>query len=166
MILTMTARKTSTEKKRTRIPRLKQRPTPSEFGVFDNRVMEHIDVLQVALVRAGRNTLIPELYEVFGKDNLLKFLDLFSGTTIEVPSKLVLENAIRDTFIYLAINRAKKNPRVNVNDVKKDLMDRYHITRDQVEDIYKDMHSFSPSNLRKRCGKRRRKKAARGASKR
>ena len=113
------------------------------FAIFDTGSAKHIDVLQVSLLRAGKHTLLPELYDIFGKDKLLKFLDIFAGTTIEVPSKKVLESAIRDTYIYLSLENIRKGGgNRKKSDVVKDLADRYSIESSEVLRIYADMKGY------------------------
>jgi hypothetical protein len=119
-----------------------------DFGIFDNKVVDHIDALQIALLRAGSTSLLPELYEIFGTENLLKFLDVFAGTTIVVPSAMVLEDSIRDTFIYLIVDNAQKNPKIDVEATVKDLADRYRIGIEKVRAVYADMKQFVPTKGR------------------
>ncbi len=118
-------------------PKVKKK-TP-KFAIFDTGSVEHIDALQVSLLRAGKNTLLPELYDIFGKEALLKFLDTFAGTTVQIPSKKVLESAIRDTYIYLTLNSALKSGKKKKSDVVKLLAARYDITGPEVLNIYADM---------------------------
>jgi len=100
--------------------------------------LKHIDALQVALLRAGKDTLLPEIYDIFGREKLLKFLDIFAGTTVVVPTKKVLEDSIRDTYIYLGMEKAKAQRKV-MTDVVRDLAIRYDIDNRKVHTIYEDM---------------------------
>lgn len=118
--------------------------TTQKWDIFDPSVVKHVDALQIALLRTGRESLLPELYEIFGKEATIKFLDIFAGTTITVPSRQVVENAIRDTFIYLTLKKSKSTGRPNSVDVVTDLADRYSIDRDTVNRIYRDMDKFAP----------------------
>jgi len=111
----------------------------SRFAIFDTGVIQHIDALQVSLLRAGKNTLLPELYDIFGKECLLKFLDTFAGTTIQVPTKKVLEDAIRDTYIYLTITENDKSRNRKKSDIVKELAVRYDMDVKDVISVYKDM---------------------------
>lgn len=124
--------------------KVKMKKRTSNFAIFDRGAEDHIDALQVALLRASRGTILPELYEIFGKDKLLQFLDIFSGTTINIPSRKVLEDSIRDTYIYLGLRRASKkaNRKKVMSDVAKDLADRYDIDKQTVWSVYEDMKKF------------------------
>ncbi len=116
----------------------------SQFAIFDSSATKHIDALQVALVRASRDSILPELYDIFGKESLLKFLDIFAGTTVKVPTKKVLEDAIRDTYIYLSLEKMKKSgkPKKGMTDVVRDLADRYSMSMEDVWATYRDMQGF------------------------
>jgi hypothetical protein len=119
--------------------RKKKKSSPTtQFGIFDRGSLKHIDALQVALLRAGKDTLLPEIYDIFGKDKLLKFLDIFAGTTVVVPTKKVVEDSIRDTYIYLGMEKAKAQ-RKEMADVVRDLALRYDIDNRDVHTIYEDM---------------------------
>jgi len=85
--------------------------------------------------------LLPELYDIFGKEKLLQFLDIFAGTTVKVPTKRVLEDAIRDTYIYLGMEKARTSGKKKkiMPDVVKDLAARYDIDEIHVQRIYNDM---------------------------
>jgi len=120
--------------------RVKQKRTP-QFAIFDTGSADHIDALQVSLLRAGKNTLLPELYDIFGKECLLKFLDTFAGTTIQVPTKKVLEDAIRDTYIYLTLTKDLKAGNTKKSDIVKELAERYDIAGRDVLSIFRDMKS-------------------------
>jgi len=83
--------------------------------MFDDRVIRlmpddaaaYFDVFRELLFVVTRDTVIPEIIQVFG-DNTLKFLDIFAGTTIEVPSREVLNIAYRNTHVYLVLSELKK----------------------------------------------------------
>ena len=101
--------------------------------VYGEHPREHVDVIQLSLLKSCQFTLIPELYEIFGHDKLLDFLELFAGTTIKVPSRDVLARAIRDVYVYVLLSR-EDNPD-NVSFLAK----RYEIDRDTVRQIFQEM---------------------------
>ena len=117
----------------------KDRGTKKKVSILDAHAARKIDALQVALLRISHTSVLPELYEVFGTETLLEFLDIFGGVTVEVPSREILENAIRDTFIFFQLDTCEDSEK---SDVEKDLSDRYGITKLQVKHIYQDMQEF------------------------
>jgi hypothetical protein len=70
---------------------------------------ELVEVFIAVLLARTRRTVIPELYEVFGPEQVMRFLDLFAGTRIEVPSRDVISQAPRDADIYATL-AAHKTP--------------------------------------------------------
>jgi hypothetical protein len=68
--------------------------------ILDGDVGELVEVFIPVLLARTRRTVIPELYEVFGPEQLMRFLDLFAGTRVEVPSRDVILQALRDADIY------------------------------------------------------------------
>jgi hypothetical protein len=71
--------------------------------IKDKRTNRRIDALYLALLRTTEHTLLPELYSVFGKDLLIKFLNIFGGTTIKIPAVHTIKRAVRDVEIYLTL---------------------------------------------------------------
>src|SRR5262245_2444828 len=68
--------------------------------MLDRDASRLIDVFMPVMVAWTRKTLIPELYEVFGSEHLMLFLDLFAGTRVEVPSRDLILTALRDADIF------------------------------------------------------------------
>lgn len=59
----------------------------SNLSIVDRVCREKRDLLWVLLMTTGEFTLLPELYEVIGPDKLVRFMELFGGTTIKVPDR-------------------------------------------------------------------------------
>lgn len=49
--------------------------------------VEHLDIIKLVLLHEGRYTYLSEIFDVFGSDNFLKFLDIYSGVTFDVPEE-------------------------------------------------------------------------------
>ena len=79
--------------------------------LFDKDVSSLIDVFIPVMMAWTRTTLITELYEVFGNQHLMRFLDLFAGTRFEVPSRDVILQALRDADIYARLAAHKDTVR-------------------------------------------------------
>lgn len=104
--------------------------TFSDIQILDPQVRDHMDTFRVVFVRAAQYTILPELLEIFGQDDLLKFLDIFGGMTIRVPDRALLQQALRDTDIYHRISK-RDDPSMT-----ETLAVRYSISTDLVRDIY------------------------------
>src|SRR5215471_6879109 len=96
--------------------------------MLDRNASRLTDVFIPVMVAWTRKTLIPELYEVFGTEHLMRFLDLFAGTRVEVPSRDLILTALRDADIYanLAANK----------DSVRGLATKYGVAQHQVADAY------------------------------
>lgn len=66
-----------------------------------------LDTLYLVLLDLGQQSLLPELLEVFGKETLIKFLDVFAGVTVQVPPAEEIKRAVRDTNIYVTLSQAQ-----------------------------------------------------------
>jgi Mor family transcriptional regulator len=73
--------------------------------LLDLDVAQYVDALMVLLVRQYEATHLPDLLSVFGPEKLAKFLTLFAGTTIQVPSTQILYKLARDADIYTTMKR-------------------------------------------------------------
>src|SRR5215471_19126202 len=96
--------------------------------IFDKDTSRLTDVFIPVMVAWTRKTLIPELYEVFGSEHLMLFLDLFAGTRVEVPSRDLILTALRDADIYATLTAHK--------DSIRGLATRYGLAEHQVADAY------------------------------
>ena len=79
--------------------------------MLDRDASRLIDVFMPVMVAWTRKTLIPELYEVFGNQHLMLFLDLFAGTRFDVPSRDLILTALRDADIYARLAAHKDTVR-------------------------------------------------------
>lgn len=107
-----------------------------ELRFIDKNLKKRVDALEMLLLYCAKHTLLPELYSVFGSDSLLRFLDLFAGTTIKVPDRDVMERAVRDIDIYIQVKELSDK-----GAAKKALAKKYSIGGDRVESIYNFVRS-------------------------
>ena len=105
---------------------------------------EHVDVLRVILLYTNRFSLLPEIYEIFGEKQLLKFLDVFAGTIIEVPPAEVIERAVRDVTIFIRMKKATDD---NRGKVVKLLADELLVSEDFIRSTYKEVTKAVEQNL-------------------
>ena len=80
-------------------------PGIKDVSLLDENLARYADVFAQILIHRCRDTLLPELIEVFGKDRLPMFLDMFAGCTFKVPSRDIIVNAARDADMYECISR-------------------------------------------------------------
>jgi hypothetical protein len=96
--------------------------------LFDKDVSSLIDVFVPVMLAWTRTTLITELYEVFGNQHLMRFLDLFAGTRFEVPSRDLILTALRDADIYATLAAHK--------DTVRGLATKHGVAEHRVQDAY------------------------------
>ena len=96
--------------------------------MLDRDASRLIDVFMPVMVAWTRKTLIPELYEVFGNQHLMLFLDLFAGTRFDVPSRDLILTALRDADIYVRLAAHK--------DTVRGLATKYGVEEHRVADAY------------------------------
>lgn len=106
---------------------------PSEIRIFDQVSQQFMDLFQIVLLAAAEDTHIPEIYEIFGPEYTLRFLDIFRGMTVEVPSREVIANALRDVGIYLAVVQAGEGTKAQII---RDLAVKHGLTAQKVRSIY------------------------------
>jgi hypothetical protein len=96
--------------------------------LFDKDASQFVDVFIPVMLAWTRKTLISELHEVFGTEHLMRFLDLFAGTRIEVPSRDLILAALRDADIYVRLAAHK--------DTVRGLATKYGVEEHRVADAY------------------------------
>ncbi len=108
----------------------------SVYNILDSLKGRQIEVFYVLLVSSGKYTFLPELYDIFGKEATIKFLQIFAGCTFKVPSVKKLRLLARDTTIYVRLERANK---AQHELIVKNLADDYNLGEDRVRVIYAKM---------------------------
>ena len=75
----------------------------SNLHLLDKDIAPYVDVFIPLLLKECEETLLPELIAVFGEEELVRFLNIFSGTTFQVPDSSIISKLVRDARIYVAI---------------------------------------------------------------
>jgi hypothetical protein len=87
-----------------------------------------------------RFCLLPELYDIFGEEALVKFLDVFAGRSVQVPSRDTITRRLRDVRIWLAISEDDSPERVQLLASEYGLDPGY--IRDRYSAVSKRMKEF------------------------
>lgn len=98
-----------------------------------------MEVFYALLVSSGKYTFLPELYDIFGREATIQFLEVFAGCRIRVPKLDKLEALARATAIYVRIRQARPRQRPAIIQI---LAEEYDLTEDRVRSIY---HNISES---------------------
>ena len=101
------------------------------LSILDEELLDHLDVFYLILLRICHRTLLPEILEAVGRENFIKFLDIFKGTTVRVPSAEVLHEAARDAIVYATLEREKDEDSLSY------LGKRYDLSKQDLLTIHK-----------------------------
>jgi hypothetical protein len=102
----------------------------TKYSIYDKKYNEYIDLFYILLLDMAENTVLPEMYEIFGTDKVLKFLDIFAGATITVPSADMISKSLDKIFIFVKLYN-------NFNKETLDLIKNdYNLKTDEVLKIY------------------------------
>jgi len=82
------------------------------------KVKEESSYMAMSLLNRAKDTVIPELYALLGREKFFEFLEVFSGVQITVPSPKVILRSIEDCVIYKELWGIEDSDRRR----KKDLM--------------------------------------------
>lgn len=121
-------------------------------SVFTNIHGREAEVFFVLLLTSGKYSFLPELYEIFGKDSTIKFLELFAGMTVEVPSVKRLSSLARDTKVYTRVKNANPSHRATVI---KSLAREFSTDEKRIRLIYDRTRTFLEGSLGFKLVKRR-----------
>jgi len=110
----------------------------SPLAIFDPVSGQTLDLIKVALLEFGLESHLPELYDIFGEEALLKFLDIFGACTIRVPSRHEVGDVIRNVRIYVEMSRIPSSTEGRKR-VVKDLSTRYDLSAQRVYMIFDAM---------------------------
>lgn len=108
------------------------------FSIFDPVSGQSLDLIKVALLEFGIESHLPELFDIFGEDALLKFLDIFGGCTITIPSRHEVRDVIRDVRVYLELSRIPRTTEGRQN-IVGELCTRYDISARTLYNIFERM---------------------------
>jgi hypothetical protein len=83
------------------------------------------------------NTLLSELYKMFGSANTEKLLQVFAGTTLQIPSTARMEECMRDVIIYETITKSKGA--AESRRLGEALAKQFDTDRKEIRDAYRSM---------------------------
>lgn len=82
--------------------------TNGRVKLLDFSALRRSDLFFVVLLDAVGDTLIPEIRGIFGEEATLKFLKIFEGVTIKIPSASVITKSLMDVRLYLALHNVNR----------------------------------------------------------
>lgn len=102
--------------------------------LLERSTSRYIDALYAVLLTSEDDFLFfPEFYEIFGRNSVIKFFEIFAGQTIKVPSLSKLETKIRDVTIFC---QYKTDPTCKLR-----LIEDYHLRETELDAIISRVES-------------------------
>ena len=101
-------------------------------------LLEQAEVMKIILYEIGTDTILPEIYEIFGKEKFLDFLSIFGGMNIQIPDIDIIETAVRDAIIFHRLI-SLKSP-VEREKEKRVICKDYDLSIDEVVTIYNHIY--------------------------
>lgn len=101
-------------------------------------------IVYIMLLRSGRYTYLPELFDAVGKEKMLEVLQLFAGMQIKFPTMDEIKRYAKEVTIFFRINKVSEKQRASV---VKDLADEYIVDEDTINLIYQQMSHLLKDEL-------------------
>lgn len=113
------------------------------LSIYEESTKKYIDAIKAVLILQSNFDLLPEVYDIFGKEGTIKFLNIFAGRVIRIPTREEIDTAIRDVMLWVAVSKngsvdsiralsakygVTKNEVVRIHGRVKDLMARYKVS--------------------------------------
>jgi len=102
-----------------------------ELLVQDRKVLRGIDPVKAVLFLCARHTLLPEIFESFGTESTLSFLESFGGKTVKIPSIKAVKDAIMSITIWEEMEAA-----INKEEASKRLAKRFNVREGEIRLAY------------------------------
>lgn len=120
-----------------------------KFIILDPNLEKTIDMVTMVLLHYNRHSVLPEILEVFGTELTIKFLDIFGGTTVKVPSRDSLHSCVRDVNVYLRLKAGSATVEDLAHDYQLDKMDikRIYLSSKQIIEGNMGMKPVSTDGL-------------------
>lgn len=115
--------------------------TSNTYSILANNrsLLEDADTFIKILLYKAQDTLLPEIYNIFGKEDIQKFLDVFAGAIIKVPELNLINECAKLSVVYTTIQNARDTGdaldtmAVHYKCSKKDVTKWYLIAQEIIE---------------------------------
>ncbi len=93
---------------------------------------------------SGKYTFLPEIYDIFGREGTIKFLELFAGCTVAVPPIETLQKLARNASVYI---RLESSPPAQRAAIIRTIAEEYDLVEDRVRRVYEETKSLFEDTL-------------------
>ncbi len=108
-----------------------------------------IDFKELLIFYLSENTLLLELVEELGMEKAVRFISIFGGHKIEIPSREVIRDKIIGLIIFTTLIKNENN-----REKTRRLSRRFNFTEEKVRSIFKKIKAdFNNSILKSLMGK-------------
>lgn len=108
----------------------------AEYELWHGGREEVVPLLRAAVLYTSKYELLPEILDIFGDSTFLKFLDIFAGRVIRVPTRKEVADVIRDVGIWMALS----NPDPLMREAKEaEYVGQFGFTRTRLRKIHEAM---------------------------
>jgi hypothetical protein len=104
------------------------RDTNKKLLTAERKDFRGLDAIEAVLFLCGKYTMLPEIFEIFGPEKAWKFLTVFGGRTIKVPS----EKSVQESISHLLIWSELSNTHDSQREAIKRLAHRYDMKDSEV----------------------------------
>jgi hypothetical protein len=101
--------------------------------VLSHLTGRQVEAFYALLIASGKYTFLPELYDIFGREETIKFLEVFAGCLLKVPRVERLEELARAVGILVRIDSVSEAQKPSI---VKTLAEELDLTEDRVRRIY------------------------------
>lgn len=122
---------------------------------LSSREFSGIDPLEATIHLTSKYSFLPEIYDIFGKEKVLLFLEKFGGKSIKVPTLDSIEDSLMSLVFWDVIRRKGQHL-----DRAKNLANRYNMSEAQVMEKYRAVSKLLKEQNRRFKPKRAQKNNA------
>lgn len=114
------------------------------LAIYHRNKRQFVSALKAAVFAEAQFEVIPEIIDIFGDDQAVKFLEIFSGRVISVPAIRDIVKKLREVSIWVALESAKQGNRDHEQAVAI-LATKFKMRKTQIRTVYEAMCSLMQS---------------------
>lgn len=105
----------------------------SELGIFEDHGKRFISALRAATLFTSKYEVLPEVLEIFGEDDFIRFLEIFGGRVVTVPRVEEVNRVLRDIAVWVSLSHPDEAERKRR---ELWLVQEFGLTRTRLRKIY------------------------------
>jgi len=97
------------------------------------------DIDELAMLYASYNSVLPELFVIFGEEEFYTFMEIFAGQTVHVPEKGTIVRSVKEVEIWKVLSKLSGE---ELAIKAKEIADKERVTVKKVLDTVKTVSGF------------------------